>query len=43
MVSKASEDFPDPLRPVITAAADGAIAAVSAIKYLEEIESEVLV
>ncbi len=32
-----------PLRQVITAAADGAIAAVSAIKYLEEIESEVLV
>ena len=32
-----------PLRQVITAAADGAIAAVSAIKYLEEINSEVLV
>ena len=32
-----------PLRQVITAAADGAIAAISAIKYLEEIESEVLV
>ena len=32
-----------PLRQVITAAADGAVAAVSAIKYLEEIESEVLV
>lgn len=30
-----------PLRQVITAAADGAIAAVSAIKYLEEIESEI--
>ncbi len=32
-----------PLRQVITAAADGAVAAVSAIKYLEEIETEVLV
>ena len=32
-----------PLRQVITAAADGAVAAVSAIKYLEEIEDEVLV
>lgn len=32
-----------PLRQVITAAADGAIAAVSAIKYLEEIDSEVFV
>lgn len=32
-----------PLRQVITAAADGAIAAVSAIKYLEEIETEILV
>ncbi len=32
-----------PLRQVITAAADGAIAAVSAVKYLEEVESEVLV
>lgn len=32
-----------PLRQVITAAADGAIAAVSAIKYLEEIESEIFV
>lgn len=30
-----------PLRQVITAAADGAIAATSAIKYLEEVESEV--
>ncbi len=32
-----------PLRQVITAAADGAIAAVSALKYLEEIESEITV
>ncbi|MEI7474308.1 MAG: thioredoxin-disulfide reductase [bacterium] len=32
-----------PLRQVITAAADGAVAATSAIKYLEEVESEVKV
>ena len=32
-----------PLRQVITAAADGAVAAVSAIKYLEKIDTEVTV
>lgn len=31
-----------PLRQVITAVADGAVAGVSAIKYLEEVESRVL-